>query len=241
MGKLRQDQVPGASTLCLAESNRANDLDTIADGGNDSAIRNPQSAMVPQAVEAQRILIVDDEASNRSMLSLVLKAAEYHCEETADGVLALEALRSSPCDLVLLDVDMPNMRGTEVLWRLRQNPPCAHLKIIMISGRASADDLANLMLGGADDYIVKPFSATQLKARVRTALQLKREQDRADNVQSHLVGANRNLEHQVHVRDRELMSAQTALVEALADLVAHRDHETGHHLLRSEEHTSELQ
>ena len=186
----------------------------------------------PLPMKIHRILIVDDETANRSMLALVLNASGYYCEEAADGVLALEALAARPFDLVLLDIDMPNMKGTEVLPRLRENPPCQNLKIIMISGRATADDLANLMLAGADDYLVKPFSGTQLKARVHTALQLKDSQDRSEIVYSHLLGANRELEDSLQARDSDLLDAHNALVVALADLVAIRDHETGDHLQR---------
>jgi putative two-component system response regulator len=249
MGTLHQgSQIPAASSIALDESNSANPLDSIAATSDFSFVAEIGTSEVAEVssqnethgcqldrdtgADVPRILIVDDDTSNRSLLSMVLTASGHRCEEAADGVLALEALRSSPCDLVLLDIDMPNMRGTEVLSRLRQDPPCPHLKIIMISGRASPDELANLMLSGADDYIVKPFSATQLKARVQTALKLKRDQDRAAKVESHLLGANRKLEHLVQARDCDLMSVQGALVVALADLVAYRDHETGDHLLR---------
>ncbi len=179
-----------------------------------------------------RILIVDDEVPNRSLLSAVLTSAGFYCEEAGDGVLALTALAARPFDLVILDIDMPNMKGTEVLRRLRELPPCPHLKIIMISGRVSADELAQMMLGGADDYLVKPFSSTELKARVQTALHMKEAQDRSARLNCYLLGANRKLEQNLHVRDSDLMNARQALVLALADLVAYRDHETGDHLMR---------
>lgn len=152
-----------------------------------------------------RILIVDDEVPNRSLLSAVLTSAGFYCEEAGDGVLALTALAARPFDLVILDIDMPNMKGTEVLRRLRELPPCPHLKIIMISGRVSADELAQMMLGGADDYLVKPFSSTELKARVQTALHMKEAQDRSARLNCYLLGANRKLEQNLHVRDSDLM------------------------------------
>ncbi len=179
-----------------------------------------------------RVLIVDDEPSNRTLLAIVLRHAGWHCEEAADGVLALEAMRARPFDLVILDIDMPNMKGTEVLEWLRANPPCPHLKIIMISGRATSDELANMMLAGADDYLVKPFTSTQIRARVQTALNLKDAQDQSAHRQNKLLGANKKLAHILQARDSELMHAKSAMVLALADLVAYRDLETGDHLLR---------
>ncbi len=133
---------------------------------------------------------------------MVLRHAGLYCEEAADGVLALEALHARPFDLVILDIDMPNMKGTEVLDRLRENPPCSHLKIIMISGRATSDELANMMLAGADDYLVKPFTSTQIRARVQTALNLKDTQDQSDHRQYNLLGANKELVHILRPRQR---------------------------------------
>ncbi len=102
----------------------------------------------------------------------------------------------------------------------------------MVSGRASADEMAQLMLAGADDYLAKPFSCTQLQARVKSALSLKDAQDRSDVLLRHLLAANHDLEQSVHARDSDLIHARNALVLALAELVAYRDTETGAHLLR---------
>jgi putative two-component system response regulator len=186
----------------------------------------------PIPKKMHRILVVDDEQANRSSIAMRLVACGYYCEEAADGVIALEILAARPFDLVVLDIDMPNMKGTEVLARLRAAPPCRHLKIIMISGRATPDDLANLMLAGADDYLVKPFSGTQLTARVKTSLQVKDEQERSEYLHNHLLGVNRELERNLTARDSDLKDARGAFVVAMADLVAYRDHETGDHLLR---------
>jgi len=82
-------------------------------------------------------------------------------------VRALEALESRPFDLVLLDIDMPEMSGREVLAYLRAAPPRPNLKVVMLSGRASPDDMAQLLLSGADDYLTKPFSLAELLARLR--------------------------------------------------------------------------
>jgi putative two-component system response regulator len=192
----------------------------------------PPASDRPESASVHRILIVDDESSNRTLLTMALASAELECEEAGDGVSALEALQSRPFDLVVLDIDMPRMKGTEVLKRLRANTPWPHLKVIMISGRATPDEMANMMLAGADDYLAKPFSRTQLLARVMTALHLKDAQVQSDEMHRLLVGANRVLEHNLHARDNELIHARDALVIALAELVACRDNETGDHLMR---------
>jgi len=186
----------------------------------------------PQSAHVHRILIVDDENSNRTVFSMMLASSGLQCEEAPDGVLALEAIHARPFDLVVLDIDMPKMQGTEVLQRLRQAPPCPHLKIIMASGRATPDEMAQMMLAGADDYLAKPFSSTQLQARVKTSLRLKDAQDRADRMHGHMLAVNQELELNLHARDSDLIHARNALVVALAELVAYRDNETGAHLQR---------
>jgi response regulator RpfG family c-di-GMP phosphodiesterase len=204
-----------------------------APGAVEATTPSPEpAASCGPAARAHCVLIVDDEAPNRNLFSAVLTSFGLHCEEAADGVLALEALQARRFDLVVLDIDMPRLRGTDVLRRLRETPPWPHLKIIMISGRSAPDELAHMMLGGADDFLVKPFSTTQLQARVQTALRLKDAQDRSDKLHGELLAANRDLEQAVLARDGDLIHARNALVLGLAELVAYRDNETGDHLLR---------
>jgi response regulator RpfG family c-di-GMP phosphodiesterase/serine/threonine protein kinase len=179
-----------------------------------------------------RILIVDDEASNRTLFCMMLASAGAHFEEAADGAMALEVLQARPFDLVVLDVDMPKMKGTDVLRRLREAPPRPHLKIIMVSGQATPDDMAEMMHAGADDYLTKPVSSTQLQARVKAALRLKDAQVRSDTMQGQMLAANQDLEQNLHARDSDLIHARNALVLALAELVSYRDYETGDHLAR---------
>jgi len=92
--------------------------------------------------------------------------------------------------------------------------------------------MAQMMLAGADDYLTKPFSMTQLVARVKAALRLKEAQDRSDLLNRHLLSVNAVLERNLTSRDCDLVQARNALVLALAKLVEHRDTETGIHLMR---------
>ena len=78
----------------------------------------------------------------------------------------MDAFRTKEYDLVLLDIDMAGMSGPQVLRHLRHDPPVPRLKVVMFSGRASPDEMAQVMLDGADDYLTKPFSSIQLQARV---------------------------------------------------------------------------
>ena len=178
-----------------------------------------------------RVLIVDDQPDIRRLCRIALVPDGFACDEVGTGPDAVAAA-ANPFDLVLLDVDLPGFNGDEVLRRLRRNPPVPHLKVIMFSGTSSGDDLSRILLAGADDFLTKPFSIMQLRARVKVAVRLKAAQDRADQLNQQLLAVNAELENTLQARDGELIHARNGLVLALAKLVEHRSTETGAHLMR---------
>lgn len=121
-----------------------------------------------------RILIVDDEASIRTLLSAYLTADGFEVEEAATGGAALEAaLGADPPSLVLLDLGLPDVDGLEVLAKIRA---AADTFVILVTARAEeVDKLVGLRVG-ADDYVTKPFSPREVVARVRTVLRRARPQ-----------------------------------------------------------------
>src|SRR5262249_41876368 len=137
---------------------------------------------VADSVEApvQHILIVDDQRTIRSFCRLVLQAGGLQCDEAEGGRQALEMLSQEDYDLGRPGIPMPDLDGTEVCRLLRENPPCPNLKIIMTSGGSNGDVMAHMLLSGADDFITKPFSVTQLQSRVKAALRFKAAQDRSE-------------------------------------------------------------
>jgi response regulator RpfG family c-di-GMP phosphodiesterase/serine/threonine protein kinase len=179
-----------------------------------------------------QILLVDDESSIRNFCKVVLKAEGIHCDEAAGGNAALQMARAKAYDLVILDINMPDLSGQEVCKKLRENPPTANLKVLMASGNANSDTLASMLLAGADDFLTKPFSVLQLQARVKAALRLKDAQDRSETLNRHLMTVNHELETALQSRNSDLADARNALVLALAKLVEHRANETQAHLLR---------
>ena len=181
---------------------------------------------------SHRILIVDDEPDVRELCKSLLQSESLRCDEAGDGASALAAVPAGRYDLVLLDIDMPRMNGREVLRRLREAPPCPHLKVIMFSGRASGDDMAEMLLAGADDYLTKPFSVVQLDARIKAALRFKDVQDRSVLLNQQLLAANHELESKIHDGNHHLVQVRNGLVLALSKLVEYRDSETGEHLVR---------
>jgi len=119
------------------------------------------------------ILVVDDSADMRDYIARLL-ADEYRVHVVGDGRAALEAAVADPPDLVLSDVMMPGMDGLELVAALRADPGTAAVPVVLLSARAGEDAAVDGMDVGADDYLVKPFSARELRARVRAHLQLGR-------------------------------------------------------------------
>jgi response regulator RpfG family c-di-GMP phosphodiesterase len=182
-----------------------------------------------------QILIVDDEPEIRFFCRCVLEAEDGpQCDEAADGVLALEKIKEKRYDLVLTDIHMPKMTGPEVCRHLRENPPYPNLKVVMMSGRAEPDEMARMLLNGANDYLGKPLSIVQLQSKVKAALFLKDAQDRADLLNSHLLAVNRELEQTLIANNSDLIYARNGLVHALANLIEFREGETGSRLRRME-------
>jgi two-component system phosphate regulon response regulator PhoB len=119
---------------------------------------------------ARRILVVEDQADLAEMIAYNLKRAGYDPTTTYDGRTALRLLTESRPDLVLLDLMIPELSGSELAGRIRTNPATADLPIIMVTAKTDEiDQLAGLAVG-ADDYITKPFSVSVLLARIEAVL-----------------------------------------------------------------------
>ena len=114
-----------------------------------------------------RILIVDDEPRMLSMMRRVLEVDGYNVVLAGDGQAALDTLRSEPIDLVILDVMMPDLDGFEVCRTVRRE---SLVPILMLTARDEGVDKVTGLDCGADDYVVKPFDADELMARVRALL-----------------------------------------------------------------------
>ncbi|MEU4218247.1 response regulator [Actinoplanes sp. NPDC026623] len=111
-----------------------------------------------------RILVVDDEPQIVRALSINLRARGYDVDTAADGTCALRAATRNQPDLVVLDLGLPDMDGTDVIRGLRG---WTAIPIIVLSGRAGSHDKVDALDAGADDYITKPFGIDELLARIR--------------------------------------------------------------------------
>jgi two-component system, sensor histidine kinase and response regulator len=124
------------------------------------------------------ILVVDDNETNRDMLSRRLERQGHRVVSVAGGTEALERVAGEPFDVVLLDVMMPVMDGYEVLTRLKEDPQARHIPVIMISALDELDSVVRCIEIGAEDYLPKPFNPVLLRARLGASLEKKRLRDR---------------------------------------------------------------
>jgi signal transduction histidine kinase len=146
--------------------------DAAAGHGSDRpATLAPNSQDAASLGKRQRILVADDNADMRQYLVRLL-SDQYDVEAVRDGQSALEAVRLRPPDLIVSDVMMPHVDGFELLRKLRSDARMANLPIILLSARAGQESELEGMDAGADDYLVKPFSAADLLARVSAHLRM---------------------------------------------------------------------
>ena len=128
---------------------------------------------VADGAQRPRVLLADDNADMRAYVARLL-SEQYEVESVPNGIAALEAIRRSRPDLVLSDVMMPELDGFGLVRRIREDNGFATLPVVLISARAGEEATLDALAQGADDYLVKPFTARELKARVASNLKLAR-------------------------------------------------------------------
>ncbi len=116
---------------------------------------------------ASRILVVDDDPQIRRVLKVTLTGQGYEVDNAKNGEAALDKLRESRFDLVLLDMNMPGTGGLETCRTIREQ---SEIAIIMLTVRDNEEDTVAALDAGADDYVTKPFKTPELSARIRAAL-----------------------------------------------------------------------
>jgi class 3 adenylate cyclase/CheY-like chemotaxis protein len=141
------------------------------------AIRAVSAAPVGRDI-CGRILVVDDNASNRDLLGRQLSRAGHAVTEAPGGHAALAMLDRQTFDLILLDMMMPDISGYEVLHRLKAQPTTAEIPVIMISALDDLDSVMRCNEAGAVDYLLKPFDPTLLRARIGSSVENKILRDR---------------------------------------------------------------
>lgn len=155
-----------------------------------------------------RILLVDDEKKITSVLKAYLQQEGFQVSTAINGLIALTMFKENPYDLVILDLMLPGMSGTEICLEIRK---LSSIPIIMLTARVEEDDRITGLSIGADDYITKPFSPREVVARVRAVLR------RANNETSPIADVITydngltidNIQHQIRLHDEEVLLTPT--------------------------------
>lgn len=129
-----------------------------------------------------KILVVDDDPNIREVLSILLESENYEVEEASNGSIAVEKMlgaleESSAFDLVVLDIMMPEMDGVEVCRKIREK---STVPILFLTAKSQDKDKVDAYTSGGDDFLVKPFSQTELVMKVRSLIRRRMDYDRRD-------------------------------------------------------------
>lgn len=179
----------------------------------------------------KRILIIDDDRFNRDIL-IELLGDEYEVDVAENGEDGLDKMKEFGPDLVLLDIMMPGIDGYEVCRRIKSAPSGELTLVVLVSGRASAEERLKGYEVGADDYVVKPFNHGELVAKTKVLFRLRGALIELARAKSEIEVYNQDLESLVRQRTTEVNETRNVTVFALAKLAESRDPETGEHLER---------
>lgn len=171
-----------------------------------------------------RILIADDNADMRQYLARLL-GEHYQVESAPDGQVALEMARLHPPNLILSDVMMPLLDGFQLLSAIRADERTRRIPVVLLSARAGEESRVEGLQSGADDYLIKPFSARELLARVSARLEIARLQwELADSLDKQVQDRTKQLEH----RTAELLQQADDIRRLSAQLLKAEDEERRH-------------
>jgi signal transduction histidine kinase len=202
-GQRREDfmkiRAAGHRMLAVIEEN----FTSIGTAENDRDEAPAESIVILQqpAVEPGLLLVVDDDAANRDVLSRRLTRQGHEVTTASSGSEALQRMRETAFDLVLLDIMMPDMDGYEVLGHIKSDEHLQHIPVIMISALNELQSVVRCIEAGAEDYLSKPFNPILLKARIGACLEKKRGRDRETALFEQLQANYKRLQEVEKLRD----------------------------------------
>jgi len=163
------------------------------------------------AQKTPNILMVDDTPANLALLSDMLKGRGYTVRAAVSGKLALLAARSTPPDLILLDISMPEMDGFEVCRHLKEDEQLKDIPVVFLSALSETLDIVKAFAAGGVDYITKPFQLAEVEARVDTHLELRRQKRRVQEALDELREVETLRDSLVHMIVHDLRSPLTGI------------------------------
>lgn len=180
------------------------------------------------------VLIVDDVTDNIQVAMNILKEENYNFSFAKNGETALELLKKSSFDIVLLDVMMPGIDGYEVCTRMKKDSILHDIPVVFLTAKADSDSMARGFDVGGVDYIVKPFHADELLARVKTHLELYKAREL---LKEHNISLQTKMDLQQKRILSELEENQKEMIYVLTELIESISDETGQHIKRVSEYS----
>ncbi len=179
------------------------------------------------------VLIVDDDTTSRQIARVLLQTQGYDTLEAESGEAALELTRVALPDLVILDVEMQGINGFDVVNHLKTEDRTRSIPVIMVTGLGDRASRMRALEAGAEDYLIKPVDAAELRTRVRNHLRLKEYGDL-------LADLNRVLETRVKEKTAQLQDSHRQTIYLLTSAAEYRDEATGAHVKRISHFASAL-
>lgn len=200
-------------------------IPNLSDAALPAVLPASDSTPDPQQFSGN-VLMVDDEPTNIAVIQLLLERAGYlGFESTTDSTNAFNLILTSRPDVVLLDINMPEVNGVDLLKLIRANPVTKQLPVLILTAESDKETKVTCLELGATDFLIKPIEPMELVPRVRNALQNKSFQDQ---LKRHAC----ELERLVSERTRELEMSRRQAIYCLARAAELRDNDTGNHVIR---------
>jgi len=187
------------------------------------------------------VFLVDDEERNLRLFEMAIKAMGFEMMMFPDGQKALDAILGGVTpDLILSDVMMPELDGFSLCARLKADSRTCRIPLVLVTALDDMDSKVRGLEAGADDFLIKPFSAVELRVRVRSLMRIKALSDELEEKNRLLSDEKGVLEQLVGERTHELENLTIGIVAALEKANALHDSDTGLHILRVCAYTNEL-
>ena len=190
--------------------------------------------MISDALKEAKIIVVDDEWANIELLKMLLKRWGFiNIVATSDSTEVVGLVRAVRPDLILLDLHMPNMDGFDVLKGLREvTAPDDYVPVLVLTADITNTTKQRALSGGARDFLVKPFDATEVLLRVTSLLEARRLHPRLENCSTDLAREVETRTQQITQKSHELDATRLEVLKRLARAAEFRDDDTGQHTIR---------
>ncbi len=174
-------------------------------------------ALKPDCEPKSDILIVDDEPDNLRLLSSFLKVENYEVRKALNAEMALKAIATAKPDLILLDIQMPDINGYELCRILKDSPETNQIPIIFISAKSNVLDKGLAFDLGGVDYIVKPFHELEVVVRVKHQITIAQQFQQLERQKKELEAQNRCLNEEINKRKE--LEARVSLINNYPNLI----------------------